>query len=68
MDVAAAKEAYEMIEVSIIGLVDGKDNPGDALTKPNLGCPLMNILIENADNTMVKQWVIREASNYNRAS
>ena len=63
VDVAAVRESYNTYEISNIGLVSGKDNPSDALTKPNFGAPLMRILQENEDCTPVTQWVFRAGSH-----
>ena len=59
IDVAAARECYTRFEISNIALVRGDDNPADALTKPNHGFPLLEIIRTAKDKTKVVQWIHR---------
>lgn len=59
IDVQAAREAYQKLEISDIGHISGPDNPADGLTKPQ-PCPaLTKLLTTGIADHPINQWVIR---------
>lgn len=59
IDVNAAREAYQKLEISDIGHVDDPDNPADGLTKAKQCNGLNTVLQTGTVNHEVNQWVVR---------
>ena len=59
IEIMAAREAYNRYEISNLGLVSGKSNPADGLTKSGVSIQFNNLLYRGNDNTHVLQWIYR---------
>lgn len=59
IDIAAARGAHDRQDMSNVGLVQGKDNMADGLTKAKSNDALERFLDTGVDNTPVEQWIIR---------
>lgn len=59
INVAAAREAYQKMEIDAVGFVRGNKNPADALTKLKHNEALDRILNTHMDNTPVEEWIVR---------
>lgn len=62
IDIAAARQAYELEEISNIGLVRSEHNIADGLTKPKFCKALGNLLKTGMDLNPVEQWIIRTST------
>lgn len=62
INVAALRESYNRFEIDQIGLVRGKMNIADALTKTTPNPLLDTLLFTSQDDTVVEQWVERGTS------
>lgn len=58
VDVAAAREAHNKLEISNVGLIAGTVNPADRLPKPKFRKPLFDIPPSGIDTSHVDQWII----------
>lgn len=55
---AATRDTYCNFDISNVGLLAGTVNPADALNKPKLSSPLLNILLTGIDKTLIEQGII----------
>lgn len=60
IDIMAAREAYEGIEVTQLGLVSSDDNPVDGLSKVKDNGALAPSLESGIDTCAVQQWIMRK--------
>lgn len=58
IDVFAALEAYQRLEISDIGYILSENKPADGLTKPKPCKALIKLLTTGTMNLPIEQWVI----------
>ncbi|PXF45775.1 hypothetical protein BWQ96_04442 [Gracilariopsis chorda] len=59
IEVQAAREAYQQLEILDIGHISGSNNPADGLTKPKTCLALVKLLTTGIMDHHINQWVIR---------
>ena len=59
VEILATIEAYNYYEISNFGLVSGKSNPTDGLTKAGVCIQLNSVLYRGNVNTHVLKWIYR---------
>jgi hypothetical protein len=59
IDVMSLRESYERREISKIRRIDGRDNPGDALTKKSPNTALEKLITSNKLTVRVEVFVDR---------